>query len=131
MLKQILRDTLRKKGLSSHKAADEIGTSHTTILRALRGDIVDLATIIKIADWLGIRPSELLNSMSKSRLSDQLLTLLAGFPELRSVLEEALISIKNESADPAIIADIVSYASYKLKTGEVSEKKRGKPAKKS
>src|SRR5215212_9747532 len=42
MLKIALQKVMQDKGLSSHKAAEAIGVSHTTILRALRGETVDV-----------------------------------------------------------------------------------------
>ena len=69
MLEIMLQRAMRNRGPSSHKVASEIGVSHTTILRALRGDTIYVNTIIKIANLLKVRPSELLNSMSTFRTS--------------------------------------------------------------
>src|SRR5512133_2917435 len=116
MLQQILQKAMADKHLSSHGAAEEIGTSHTTILRALRGERVDVDTIIKIANWLKIRPSELLNSMSDTSLADQLAVLLSHSPGLEAELKDAMKRVKAGELDPAVVRDIVSYALYKLNT---------------
>ena len=110
---------MNDRGLSSHAAADEIGTSHTTILRALRGDRVDVDTLVKIANWLHVRPSELLNSMSDApnTLADQIAVLLSHSPELESELRDAAERVKGGELDPAVLRDIVSYALYKLNSG--------------
>jgi transcriptional regulator with XRE-family HTH domain len=102
------------RNLSSHTAAEEIGTSHTTILRALRGDNIDVDTIIKIANWLKIRPSELLNSMSDTSLADQIAVLLSHSPELEDELKDAAERVKAGALDRAVLQDIISYALYKL-----------------
>ena len=88
MLEIILRKELYERGLSSRSAASEIGVAHTTLLRALRGQSVDVETIVKIANYLGIRPSELINTLDDSgtSLADQLSVLLSRSPELEEQL---------------------------------------------
>ena len=126
MLKIVLDKAMRDRGLSSHGAAEIVGVSHTTILRALRGDVVDLKTVIAIANWLDLRPSELLNSLGdKNTLGDQVSTLLAEYPELKEVIKEATKSIGDGRASPELLADIVQYAMYKL-NGVASVKSKGR-----
>ena len=115
MLKQILEKELKERGLSSRGAADAIGVSHTTILRALRGDVVDLETVLLISDWLHVRPSTLLNSMNtQAGLSDQIAAIVERNPRLKQIFSDATIAVKAGKADPAIIEDIVAYALFKL-----------------
>lgn len=116
MLQTVLQKAMNDRGLSSHTAAEEIGCSHTTILRALRGERVDVDTIIKIANWLKIRPSELLNSMADTSLADQIAVLLSHSRELEAELKDAVERVEAGVLDPAVLRDIVSYALYKLNT---------------
>ena len=128
MLQIILEKAMKEKGLSSHKAAEAIGVSHTTILRALRGDAVDVDTIIKIANFLNIRPSELLNSMSTdATLPDQLAALLSHSRELEEELADAVERTRAGQLDPAVIRDIVSYALYKLNQAGAKNVSNSKP----
>ena len=115
MLDIILRNAMQERGLSSHKVADAIGCSHTTILRSLRGEAIDLETIVKIANFLNIRPSELLNSMpTDATLPDQIAALLSHSPELEETLRDAVERVKAGELKPSTIADIVSYARYRI-----------------
>jgi transcriptional regulator with XRE-family HTH domain len=115
MLDIILRNAMQERGLSSRKVAEAIGGSHTTILRALRGEAIDLETIVKIANFLNIRPSELLNSMpTDATLPDQLAALLSHSPELEETLRDAVERVKAGELKPGTIADIVSYARYRI-----------------
>lgn len=130
MLQTILQREMSSRSLSSHGAAEEIGVSHTTILRALRGERVDVDTIIKIANWLHVRPSELLNSMSDTSLADEIAVLLSHSPALEAELKDAAERVKAGVLDPAVLRDIVSYALYKLRStgadyGEVSTPRTG------
>jgi transcriptional regulator with XRE-family HTH domain len=115
MLDILLQQAMRDKGLSSRKMAEAIGSSHTTILRALRGEAVDVETIIKIANYLGVRPSELLDSMATdTTLPDQLAVLLAHSEELEQQLADAMERVQAGELKPEVVRDIVSYALYKL-----------------
>ncbi|MGE5375918.1 MAG: helix-turn-helix domain-containing protein [Bacteroidota bacterium] len=116
MLSTVLQSEMSRRNMSSHSVANEIGVSHTTVLRALNGDRIDLDTVIKLANWLHIRPSELLNSMSDTSLADQIAVLLSHSQELEEELRDAMERVQAGELDPAVVRDIVSYALYKLKT---------------
>ena len=132
MLDIMLKRTMRDQGLSSHKVAEEIGVSHTTILRALRGDTVDVNTIIKIASFLNVRPSELLNSMSTdATLADQLAVLLSHSRELEKELKDAVERTQAGELDPTVIRDIISYALYRLNQAEANHAVKPKSKSKS
>jgi hypothetical protein len=90
------------------------GTSHSTILRALKGEKVDVDTLIKIANWLGVRPSELLNSMSETSLADEVAVLLQYSPELEAELKDAVERVKAGQLDPRVIQDVVAFARYRF-----------------
>jgi transcriptional regulator with XRE-family HTH domain len=116
MLKAKLAQEMKHKGLSTRQVASEIGTSHTTILRALRGEIVDVVTILKMSDWLGIEPSTLINSMAstKAALPEQIAVMLGKYPRLENEFTKAIKAVLEEKVEPEIIEDIVAYAAYKI-----------------
>lgn len=120
MLHIILGNVMKEKGLSSHQAAKQIGVSHTTIIRILRKEVVDLKTVINIADWLSLKPSELINSMgsTKTSLGDQISSVLALYPQTRDMFGQTIKAIKDGSADPSVLAEIVNYANYRLKNSQ-------------
>jgi transcriptional regulator with XRE-family HTH domain len=126
MLQTLLQNQLNARNLSSHGAAEEIGCSHTTILRAMRGERIDIDTLIKIANWLHVRPSELLNSMdaTDTSLADAIAVLLSHSPELEAELKDAAARVRAGVLDQAVLTDIVSYALYKLRSGDNSETTR-------
>jgi DNA-binding Xre family transcriptional regulator len=121
MLSTILQKAMQDRRISSHIAAREIGVSHTTVLRALHGERIDVDTIVKIADWLHVRPSELLNSMSDTAVADQIAVLLSYSPALEVELKDAAERVKAGVLEPAVIKDIVSYALYKLNSGDITD----------
>src|ERR1700690_3752784 len=98
MLKQLIVDKRRKSGLSlsSRDIAKEIDVSHSTIIRALRGDDIDLPTLIAFAEWLEVKPSTLLNSFahSKDQVADEIALVIEREPKLREAFSEALKAIE-------------------------------------
>jgi len=71
--------------------------------------------VIKISDWMGMRPSVLLDTLSpKATLEEGVAALIEMVPALRTIFENATEAIKAGQASPEIIADIASYAAYKL-----------------
>lgn len=117
MLQNVLKGAMDERNLSARDVGGILGVSHTTILRALRGEQIDLATLIKIADWLNIRPSALLDTLGdEAPIDAKVDTLVQAYPELQNVLEKAADAIKNGQADPRIIHDIVAYAEYRIQS---------------
>jgi transcriptional regulator with XRE-family HTH domain len=117
MLSTLLKEKCQKLDLSSRQAAAEVGVSHATILRALRGDIVDLETLIKLSGWLNVKPATLLNTFAKSPdpLADQVAVVLERHPKVREMFSKVMKAITDEKADPDVIDDIVAFAAYKLR----------------
>jgi len=107
---------MKNKRLSTHQAAKEIGTSHTTILRALRGEVVDFATILKFGNWMGVKPATLINSLANTKpaLSDQIAVMLGKHPRLENEFALAVKKILNGEVDASVIEDIAAYAAYKI-----------------
>lgn len=114
MLSEYLNKEMQDRGLSVRQAALQIGVSHSTIFRVLKGDSFDVPTLVAISNWLNVRPSTLLDNLGKSNTIDQIALLVEGNPGILEVLDEAVKAINNKEADPAIIEDIVAYATYKL-----------------
>ena len=116
MLRELLKQEVETQGLSSREASKVIGVSHTTIIRALRGDVIDLDTIVKIADWMNVRPAHLLNVYGDNdkSLADQIAIVLERNPRLLEIFTEAIKRIQSGEASPDIIEDIAAYAGYML-----------------
>jgi transcriptional regulator with XRE-family HTH domain len=117
MLQNVLKGAMDERNLSAREIASLIGVTHTTILRALRGEKIDLPTLIKIAEWLNIRPSALLDTLGDdAQIEAKIGLLVQAYPELQGVLEKAAVAVENGQADPALIKDIIAYAEYRIQS---------------
>jgi transcriptional regulator with XRE-family HTH domain len=117
MLQNVLKGIMDEQNLSARDVGSILQVSHTTVLRALRGEQIDLDTLIKIAQWLNIRPSALLDTLGdEANVDDKISMLVQAYPELREVLEKAAEAVEDGLADPGIIKDIVSYAEFRIQS---------------
>lgn len=116
MLKPLIIEEMKKQGMSTRQVAEKIGMSHTTIIRALRGGEVDLTTVIKISEWLEVKPSILINSMAskKNVLPDQIAVVLEKYPHLEAEFSKAIKAVMEGTVEPEIIEDIAAYAAYRI-----------------
>lgn len=123
MLKSKLAQEMKKRGLSTRQVAKEIGTSHTTILRTLRGEIVDVVTILKFSEWMGVKPATLINSLAETEkaLPEKITVMLGNHPLLEREFAKAVKAIIADQIDPAIIQDIAAYAAYKINLGTAKQ----------
>ncbi len=116
----LLDEARRKHDLSERQLAEELGVASTTVGRALRGEPVDLATIQKIADWLGVETASLLNSegVGPDALAAQLSALIEAEPKLAEVFEEAMRRVRTGKMDPSVVRDLIAYAAYRFQLNE-------------
>lgn len=116
MLHIILDDVMKKNGYSSRQVAKQTDVSHTTIVRVLRGETVDLGTIIKLSEWLNVKPSTMINSMSTTddSLADKISVILERSPKLEAAFSQALNGLIGKEIPPSVLEDIAAYASYRL-----------------
>jgi transcriptional regulator with XRE-family HTH domain len=116
MLKSLLSSQIRNRGMSLRNAGKEIGISHTTIIRSLKGEIMDMSTQKKISDWLHVLPSTLLDTESKTddALAYQIAALLEREPKLAMVFGDAIQKVQQETIDPSIISEIAAFVAFKI-----------------
>ncbi len=111
-----LAEEMRKRNLGARAAAMGIGVSHTTVNRALRGDFVDVATIIKISQWLKVKPSTLMNSFvgTEEGLPDRIAIALATYPLLAEKFSVAMDALASGEVEPETIEDIAAYVVFRI-----------------
>lgn len=127
-LSAILELEISRRNKSIRKISEEIGVTHTTMVRALKGEQVTLETILKIATWMKVAPSVLIDSDGKGEdaLIRQVALILKAEPRLGKVLQEALERVSEGRMSPDVFRDLASYAAYRLDTVERLEQDEGK-----
>lgn len=117
MLKELLDNEMKKRGLSLRATAKQIDVAHTTIQRVLNGDSADVDTITKICDWLGVSVSTALDVVQKNsdeNVEKSIALIIQSKPALRDLFERAINDVKAGVLTTDDLADILSYAAFRL-----------------
>ena len=103
--------------VSLRQAARQIGTSPTTLSRAMNGENIDVETLVKICQWLNVRPGMILDTFSTGDLvlTQKIEALFSLEPKIKSLFIDLLIHFENQKIDTPIIEDILSYAVFRVK----------------
>lgn len=122
LLSILLKEAIEKKGLSERKTAEAIGVSPTTIGRVLRGESIDVDTLVAICDWMNINPSHVLDSRlsGNDSLVAALTAIVESDPRLATVFDEALEKLYNQEIGPDDLRELLRYAAYRLHLGNRS-----------
>lgn len=121
ILQVLLRDKINSFGISEREASRQIGKSATTISRILAGDPADVETLIAVCDWLNVSPSHILDAYlpGTGQLGAEIAAIVEKNPELEKVFREALTLLKDGDVSQSVIGDILAYASYRLRIGDI------------
>ncbi len=94
------------------KAAQKAGVVHGTLIRAMDGEDLNLATLEAIAKWTNVPLSTVLDLYSGTVPMDrsvetELVRLFGQYPELRGVLETAI-----ENLDAEGLREVLRYIEF-------------------
>ena len=123
MIGTLLKEALTKKGLSTRQASEMTGIGHSTIARIIRGEWIDLETLVKLCDWLEISPATALNTLGNGKdvVVSSIATLIEAEPKLGQTFADAIRDVENGTLQPDDLRDIVAYATYKLQMRRTNE----------
>jgi DNA-binding Xre family transcriptional regulator len=114
VLSQLLQEDLRNRRWSERQLARSVGVSPTTIGRLLNGEFVDMDTLTKACEWLGIKPSQALDSLvADPELADQLMLLVKSDPVIEKLLMEMVSRIERGSIPPSALKEAILFVMWK------------------
>jgi transcriptional regulator with XRE-family HTH domain len=122
-LARLIEERMAAGGMSLRQAGREIGIAHTTLKRILDGEPYDVATAQKIADWLGVPLSTLLDtggtSEDKATLAAKIAAVIETEPRLARVFGDAMDRVLKGEVSNEAFRDLAAYAAFKFQlTGE-------------
>jgi len=114
-LRDIVKQKMNQDKLSLRTAGDQVGVSHTTIDRVLKEKSVDLETVQKVCDWVGIPITNVLDiNQANVEMVDEVAALISLNPELKKVLRKLDNNIKIGALNPIILSEIAAFISYRM-----------------
>jgi transcriptional regulator with XRE-family HTH domain len=114
-LSELLRKRMDTEGLSVRDAGKRIGVSHATVARAVNGETVEVDTLVKISQFLGVPVENVLDVKEKpSELEEQIMMVLSIEPELAQVFSELAEKIVNQKIDKKVLSEVAAFAAYRL-----------------
>jgi predicted DNA-binding protein (UPF0251 family) len=122
MIQDLLAKAIADRKVGVRKAAKEMGIAHTTLYRMLNGEPVDMKSMEKAADWMGIS----LKTLLEATLSDSgagegkntqalVAMVVERCPGLGELFEEIADGIaKGELTDDDLYV-VAEFTAYRLK----------------
>lgn len=117
MFHWILRTEMEERHVSAREVARQTGVAHTTIIRILQRENVDLDTIKKVCSWLRIDPMYVVNLDSGQPEKEWLWKLgmmVESYPELNIVMKMAFKNVDNMKFNPKIITEICEFIAFAI-----------------
>ena len=120
-LSELLRKRLETEGLSVRDAGQLIGVSHSTVARAVNGETVEVDTLVKIANFLGIPVKNILEPKDDpDAILEQVMMVISIEPELSRVFSEIAQKIVDKQLDKKVLSEVAAFAAYRLQLSSQS-----------
>ena len=115
MIRKLLVDEIKWRGLSVRAAAQEIGVAHTTVIRLLDGKPGDLETMRKVCSWLNVEMATILSSHEKSEkaLAEKFAIILERNPGLYQMFEEYYEKLETKEIDLRDLEEILAFLIFR------------------
>ena len=114
-LSKMLSKRLSETNMSVRRAGLQIGVSHATVARAVNGETVEVDTLVRIADFLGVSIISLLDETdTPDDVYERISVTFTIEPELKTVLADIARNIKDEKIDHKILSDVAIYTLFQL-----------------
>ena len=113
----LLAERQRQEGISTRELGNRIGVAHTTVIRFMNDQDVDLDTLEKVGEYLQVGIIDLLGMRSRvetEALSAQIAVLCQTAPSLARVFQEAINRVSSNNIHPEVVREIIRYAAYRL-----------------
>ena len=114
-LANMLRDRMDMEGLSVRDAGKLIGVSHSTVARAVNGEVVEIETLKKFCSFLGVPVESMLDLKDDNdELLNQILRVISIEPELAEVFIEIGQALGDNKLDKIILNEIAAFSHCRL-----------------
>jgi transcriptional regulator with XRE-family HTH domain len=118
-LAELLKERMDIEGMSLRQAAQKIGVSHSTVDRALSGETVEVDTLVKIAEFVGVPVENILDvKTNPDEVLQQIVMVTSMEPKLMETFAELAQGVLDGTVDRAVLAEVAAFASYRLRANQ-------------
>jgi transcriptional regulator with XRE-family HTH domain len=116
MLPVILKKELINRRLSIREAARQMGIAHTTLIRILQDEAVDLSTLDRVGAWMQSPVSAIIDCRRRGfpNVLNALSLCLSQNPKLEKALYEMVAKVEDGLIDSGIIEDVMAYITFRV-----------------
>jgi len=110
-----VKERLKTENLSYREAAEKIGVSHSTVARALKDENLDVRSLKRICDWLGVTINDVIYEDDEpEQMYQDIATLFSISPSLKEAMKNLAVRIKNNEFDKNILEEIAAFTFYQM-----------------
>ncbi len=126
MLRRLLEEELKRRGMTVREAAKEIGVSHTTIYDIIKKDRpMQVETANLICKWLGVSlTTAVSNPSEQDQTAAVIAVLLRKVPELGRVFQEAATAVTDGEMKPEDFLAVIEFAAFQIQKRKELSKER-------
>jgi DNA-binding Xre family transcriptional regulator len=117
-IRQMVEQKLLAEGITIGEVAIKVGLSRATYYRFLKGDNLDMDTVIRLCKWLEVSPATILNIEAPDNEVATLST-IAAIVNLDPRIAALFVGLANDFREGKVninvAQDILAYSAFKLK----------------
>jgi len=116
MLIDLMNQKMQKENMSERELARRMNVAPTTIARLKKGEFIDLETMYKICNWLGVNVASALNErgITDDALAAKMSLLIEANPDLRGLFTDMMRDFAESDLSVEDVREIIQYATYRI-----------------
>ena len=115
ILQNLVAARMKEEHLSLRQAGNQVGVVHTTIQRVLDNESINLPTVEKVCDWLGVPVSAVVDTVSQElEMAIEISTLFSTNIEFAEVFSNLAQKIQSSAINPTIFSEITAFLAFSI-----------------
>jgi len=117
----LVRNEIRKRGISAREAGREMSVAHTTVARILDEKVVGTDTLLKVAAWLKISSPDVVSPTgldTDEGVASAIAVLVQAEPALADAFRDLAKMVSRNQLEPAAVREVLRYVTWRIINGQ-------------